>query len=167
MYGYAAEIGAVAARHVAAEMETELFAPWSAEKRGSLERGLAVAGRRRLEAYPQEIAAARSGGVHPASSRPTRHEMEVPPKIEVPRRQNDIDHIHQRAAEQQRECRLRQATGTSTALGPDRVLETAHGSISLPPEPGWLCGGLLTRVQHAGRVAGCEIISRCHHDRIF
>jgi hypothetical protein len=97
----------MAARHVASENETELFAPWSAKNRASFEWRLAVAGRRRLEAYPQEVVAARGRGVHPAASRPTWHEMEVPPKIEVPRRQNDKDQVHQRAAEQQRQYRLR------------------------------------------------------------
>jgi len=96
-------------------METELFAFRSAEKSISVDWGLAVARHRRLKADKQEIIAAAGAGVHPAFSGPAGHEMKVPSEIEVPRRQENEDQVHQRAAAQQDEGRLNQASETAAA----------------------------------------------------
>jgi hypothetical protein len=96
-------------------METELFAFWGAEKSISVDCGFAVTGYRRLEADKQEIIAAGGAGVYPALSSPAGHEMKVPSEIEVPRRQENEYQVYQRAAAQQREGRLNQATKTTAA----------------------------------------------------
>src|SRR5215469_9780666 len=87
--GDAAEVGTVAAWHVPAEAEAELFATRGAEKGVPLDGELAVAGNRRFKADKQEVIAASGAGVQPALSRPAGHRMEVASEIEIPRRQEN------------------------------------------------------------------------------
>src|SRR5262249_37189200 len=54
-------------------------------------------------------------GAHPALSRPAGYDMKVPSEIEIPRRQEKEHQVHQRTAEQQRDCRLNQASETAAA----------------------------------------------------